>query len=110
MNRKSSQVIEVRLSRAEDMFALAQTDLFSEYRNYLTGVEYCISVLLSQRTRSPVRLRLSLPPAEVEDGLADRFSVALRRYCSQRITYNQREQRAVRLSGVRALLVGVPIV
>jgi hypothetical protein len=110
MKRGRGQVIELRLNRAEDMFALAQTDLFSEYRNYLTGVEYCISLLRSQRLRSPVRLRLSLPPAEIEDGMADRFSVALRRYCNQRIRYNERERRAVRLGGVRALAVGVPIV
>src|ERR1700741_1371686 len=91
------------------MFALAQTDLFSEYRNYLTGVEYCISLLRSRRMRSPVHLQLSLPPAEVEDGRADRFSGALRRYCNQRIRYNERERRAVRLGGVRSLLVGIPI-
>lgn len=103
------RTIEVRLNRAEDMFALAQTDLFSEYRNYLTGVEYCISVLRSQRLRSRVRLRISLPPAEVEDDMADRFGVALSRYCNQRIKYNERERQAVRLSGVRSLLVGVPI-
>jgi hypothetical protein len=110
MNRGRGQVIELRLNRAEDMFALAQTDLFSEYRNYLTGVEYCISLLRSQRLRSPVRLQLALPPAEVSDGMADRFSVALRRYCNQRIKYNERERRAVRLGGVRSLVVGVPIV
>jgi len=110
MKRGSGKVIELRLNHAEDMFALAQTDLFSEYRNYLTGVEYCISLLRSQRLRSPVRLQLSLPPAEVKDDMADRFSVALRRYCNQRIRYNERERRAVRLGGVRALAVGVPIV
>jgi len=110
MTRGRGQAIELRLNRAEDMFALAQTDLFSEYRNYLTGVEYCISLLRSQRLRSPVRLQLSLPPAEVKDDMADRFSVALRRYCNQRIRYNERERRAVRLGGVRALAVGVPIV
>ena len=109
MNRGRDQVIELRLNRAEDMFALAQTDLFSEYRNYFTGVEYCISLLLSQRMRMPVRLQLSLPPAEVEDGMADRFSVALRRYCSQRIRYNERERRAVRLGGIRSLWIGIPI-
>lgn len=109
MNRGRGQVIELRLNRAEDMFALAQTDLFSEYRNYLTGVEYCISLLLSRRMRSPVRLQLSLPPAEVEDGMADRFGVALRRYCSQRIRYNERERRAVRLGGIRSLWIGIPI-
>jgi hypothetical protein len=109
MNRGRGLTIELRLNRAEDMFALAQTDLFSEYRNYLTGVEYCISLLRSRRLRSPVRLQLSLPPAEIEDGLSDRFSVALRRYCNQRIRYNERERSAVRLGGVRSLVVGVPI-
>ena len=38
MGRGRGQVIELRLNHAEEMFALAQTDLFSEYRNYLTGV------------------------------------------------------------------------
>ena len=110
MNRGRGQVIELRLNRAEDMFALAQTDLFSEYRNYLTGVEYCISLLRSQRMRPPVHLQLSLPSAEIADGIEDRFGVALRRYCNQRIRYNERERRAIRLGGVRSLLVGIPIV
>jgi hypothetical protein len=110
MNRERSQVIELRLNRAEEMFALAQTDLFSEYRNYLTGVEYCISLLRSQRIRRAVRLQLSLPPGESDDALGARLSVALRRYCDQRIRYNERERRAVRLGGLRSLWVGVPIV
>jgi hypothetical protein len=110
MIRGRGQVIELRLNRAEDTFSLAQTDLFSEYRNYLTGVEYCVSLLRSRRMRSPVRLLLSLPPAEVESDMAERFRVALRRYCNQRMRYNERERRAVRLGGVRSLLVGVPIV
>jgi hypothetical protein len=110
MSLERSQVIELRLNRAEDMFVLAQTDLFSEYRNFLTGVEYCISLLRSQYVRSPVRLRVSLPPAEFDDGLADQLSVALRRYCDQRISYNQRERRAVRLGGIWSLWVGVPII
>jgi hypothetical protein len=110
MNRGRGQVIELRLNRAEEMFVLAQTDLFSEYRNYLTGVEYCISLLRSQRTPPPVRLQLSLPLAEFDDGLGDRLSVALRRYCDQRISYNERERRAVRLGGLWSLWVGVPIV
>src|ERR1700733_14569122 len=109
MNRGSHQVIELRLNQVEEMFVLAQTDLFSEFRNYLTGVEYCISLLRSQRIRRPVLLRLSLPAAELDDALADRLSAALRRYCDQRISYNERERRAVRLGGVRALWVGVPI-
>ena len=104
------QIIELRLNGVEEMFVLAQADLFSEYRNYFTGVEYCISLLRSRRVRRPVRLQLSLPPAEFDDALGDRVSVALRRYCDQRISYNERERRAVRLDGLWSLWVGVPIV
>ena len=110
MSRKRNQVITLRLNKAEEMFALAQTDLFSEYRNYLTGVEYCISLLRSQRMGRPVLLRLSLPATALDDALGDRLRTALRRYCDQRISYNERERRAVRLGGVRSLWVGVPIV
>jgi hypothetical protein len=110
VDRGKDQAIELRLNRPEEMFALAQTDLFSEYRNFMTGVEYCISLLRSQRTRGPVRLELSLPPSHFDDHLGDRISVALRHYCDQRISYNQRERRAVRLGGLWSLWVGVPIV
>ena len=110
MNRGRARVIQLRLNRAEEMFSLAQTDLFSDYRNYLTGIEYCISLLRSQPRLGPVRLELSLPPSESGDGLADRISVALRRYCDQRISYNQRERRAIRLSGLWSLWVGLPII
>jgi hypothetical protein len=110
MDRGRSQVIELRLNRAEEMFVLAQTDLFSEYRNFLTGLEYCISVLRSRRISGPVRLQLSLPPAECDEGLVERLRVALRRYCDQRISYSQRERRAVRLGGLRSLWIGLPIV
>jgi len=110
MNRGSDQVIELRLNRAEEMFVLAQTDLFSEYRNFLTGVEYCISVLRSMPIHRPVRLELSLPSAELDNALSGRLSVALRRYCDQRLAYNGRERRATRLGGIRSLWIGVPIV
>ena len=110
MNTGRSQVIELRLNGAEEMFALAQTDLFSEYRNFLTGVEYCISLLRSKPIRWPVQLQLALPAAEFDDGLGDRLSVTLRRYCNQRISYNERERSATRLGGLRSLWIGLPIV
>src|ERR1700677_147372 len=109
MNPERSQVIELRLNRAEEMFALAQTDLFSEYRNFLTGVEYCISVLRSHPIRRPVRLQLALPSAEYDNALGGRLSAALRGYCDQRISYNERERSATRLGGLRSLWIGLPI-
>jgi len=109
MRRERSQVIELQLNSAEDMFSLASTDLFSEYRNYLTGVEYCISVLRSRPIPRAVELRLSLPPAALDATLADRIRPVLRRYCDQRISYNTRERRAIRWGGMLSLWVGVPL-
>ena len=68
MGRGRGQVIELRLNRAEEMFALAQTDLFSEYRNYLTGVEYCISLLRSQRDAGAGSARALAAPLGARPG------------------------------------------
>lgn len=109
MGRNDRETIELRLNGVEEMFVLAPTDLFSEYRNYLTGVEFCISVLRARPARGRVRLELSLPPSEMEEGLGDRVRGALRRYCTHRITYNERERRATWLGGLSSLWVGLPI-
>ena len=64
MGRNDPETIELRLNGVEEMFVLAPTDLFSEYRNYLTGVEFCISVLRGPSQTGRVRLELSLPPSD----------------------------------------------
>lgn len=103
------QVVELRLLRARDMFEMPQADLFSDYRNFLTGIDFCISELRSRRSRRPVRLEIQLPPEEIDDGVADRLSRTLRRYCKHRIRYNRREARAIRIDGVNAFRIGVPV-
>ncbi len=55
------QVIRLRLMRAREMFELSQTDLFSEYRNFLTGIDFCLSELRGRRSARPVRLEILLP-------------------------------------------------
>ncbi len=105
-----THVISLRLNRAEEMFVLAQTDLFSEYRNYLTGVEYSISMLRSSPARGPVRLDLALPASQIDDGVCDRIGRSLQRYCDHRIAYNRRERQALRLGGLSSLRIGVPII
>jgi hypothetical protein len=107
--RGGRQVIDVRLATALDMFELPRTDLFSEYRNFLTGVELCISELRGRRDRRPVRLEIELPPSEIDDGLADRMARTLRSYCEHRTRYNRREQRATRYNGISALRIGIPL-
>ena len=107
---RGPEVISLRLATAEEMYVLPQTDLFSEYRNYLTGIEYCISMVRSHRSHAPVRIELSLPAGEVDAGASERISGSLRRYCDHRISYNWRERRAVRMDGVGSLWVGLPIV
>lgn len=95
--------------RAQDMFEMPQADLFSEYRNFLTGIDFCISELRSRRSRRPVRLEIHLPATEIDDGMAERLSRTLRRYCTHRIHYNRREARAIRIDGSSAFRIGVPV-
>jgi hypothetical protein len=103
------QVIRLRLAQSSEMFEMPQSDLFSEYRNFLTGVDYCISELRSRRSRAAVRLEISLPPSEIEPDLADRMGRTLRRYCEHKMSYNDRERSAVRYDGVSSLRIGLPI-
>jgi hypothetical protein len=107
--RTGYQVVELRLMRVHDMFEMPQTDLFSEYRNFLTGVDLCLSELRSRRSRRPVRLEVHLPPEEIDDGVPERLSRTLRRYCAHRVRYNQRETRAQRTGGISALRIGLPV-
>ena len=107
---QSQQVISLSLTNPEEMFVLAPADLFSEYRNFMTGLEYCISVLRSRHSSAPVTLKLGLPADQIIGGLDHRISRTLNRYCEHRIAYNQRERRAVRRDGLYSLWVGLPIV
>jgi hypothetical protein len=110
MTEQSPQVISLSLTTPEEMFVLAPADLFSEYRNFMTGLEYCISVLRSQRSTGPVRIELALPAERISGGMDERIRRTLNRYCDHRIAYNQRERRAVRLDGIFSLWIGLPIV
>ncbi len=103
------QIIELRLERAHDLLEMPQTDLFSEFRSFLTGVDQCISELRSRPSRRPVLLEITLPPSEITDGLDQRMRAALGRYCTHRIAYNARERRSLRFEGLTALGIGLPI-
>ncbi len=109
MRTAERRVILLYLNHATEMFEMPQSDLFSEYRNFLTGVDYCISELRSQRTKAPIRLEVSLPDTEVDAEVAERIGRTMRRYCNHRIAYNDRERRAIRFDGAASLLVGLPI-
>jgi hypothetical protein len=103
------QVIELRLTGLQEMFELPQADLFSEYRNFLTGVDFCLSEMRGQWRPRPVRLEIHLPPEEIGAGAADRLARTLRRYCEHRIRYNRRESSSQRFGGLSALRIGGPI-
>jgi hypothetical protein len=91
------------------MFELPQTDLFSEYRNFLTGVDICLSEMRGRWPLRPVRLEISLPPEEIDDDVIERLGRTLRRYCDHRIRYNRGESRSQRFGGISALRIGGPI-
>lgn len=103
------RIIELRLMRPNDMFEMPQTDVFSEYRNFLTGVDFCLSALRGSLSRRPVQLNIQLPAEEISNGLDERLARTLRRYCKHRLRYNRWESRALRLGGISALRIGVPV-
>jgi hypothetical protein len=103
------QVIQLRLMKARDMFELPHTDLFSEYRNFLTGVDFCLSEMRGRWSFPPVQLEISLPPEEIDADVADRLSRTLKRYCDHRIRYDRRESASQRFGGISALRIGAPI-
>jgi len=106
----TKRIITLRLEHPHDLFQLPQTDLFSEYRNYLTGVEHALSELRSHSIRQDLELRLRLPTDTISEGLGVRIERALGRYCDERLHYNNREKRANRLDGATGLLrIGLPI-
>jgi hypothetical protein len=110
MAGRSPQVISLSLNSPEEMFVLAPVDLFSEYRNFMTGLEYCISVLRSRPSGGPVTIELALPAEAISADLEQRIGRTLNRYCNHRLAYNRRERRAVRLDGFFSLCVGLPLV
>jgi hypothetical protein len=91
------------------MFELPQTDLFSEYRNFLTGIDFCLSEVRGRWPYRPVRLEISLPPDAFDEGLSERLTRTLGRYCDHRIRYNRRESSSQRFGGISAARIGVPI-
>jgi hypothetical protein len=108
-DESATQVIQLRLTRASEMFELPQTDLFSEYRNFLTGIDFCLSEMRGRWPYRPVRLEISLPPDEIDEGLSERLKRTLGRYCDHRIRYNRRESNSQRFGGISAARIGVPI-
>ncbi|MEZ5141282.1 MAG: hypothetical protein R2726_02005 [Acidimicrobiales bacterium] len=102
------RLIELRLHTASELFELPTADLFSEYRNWLTGVEQAISELKAYSLRArDVVLRISLPRDEITPGLDDQVAKSLRRYCANRRRYNHNEVRALRHDGFNALFLGL---
>ena len=75
MTEKSTQVISLSLNSPEEMFVLAPADLFSEYRNFMTGLEYCISMLRSRRSNGSVRIELALPADQLSREWTSGFNV-----------------------------------
>ena len=107
--RRHPQVIELHLMSPQEMFEMPQTDLFSEYRNFRTGIDFCVSELRGRRSRRPVQLRIWLPPATIDAAVPGLLSRTLSRYCGHRLRYNQLEARAQRVDAVSALRIGVPV-
>jgi hypothetical protein len=106
---RSVKVIDLRLERLADMFETPQFDAFSNHPSFESGIDQCIGELRHRPTKVPVRLEVRLPITEVDQGTAGRLGRALRCYCDQRMTTNERARRTTRLDGLSALKIGLPV-
>lgn len=104
-----TELVHLRLGRAEDMFQVPDWDATSSQYRFETGIDYCVSELRSRRSRSPVRLELELPAAQLDPEAAERLREAVARYCADRIGRNDRERRIARRDAYSALKVGIPV-
>jgi hypothetical protein len=104
-----TEVIRLRLGRAEEMFAAPEWDGASPPEHFEPGIDVCISELRSRRSRAPVRLELALPAQRVDPETSTRLHQWIARYCEDRIAHNDRQRRSARRDGYAALKVGVPI-
>src|SRR5271163_3486935 len=104
-----AEVIQLRMGRVEDMFQMSEWDAMSPHHRFVPGVDYCLSELRSRRSRSPVRLELEIPAAELDAETPTRVRHTLSSYCEDRIGRNNRERRIARLDAYSALKVGIPV-
>ena len=104
-----TDVIRLRLGRAEEMFETPEWDLASSRGRFEAGIDTCISELRSNRSRGAVRLALELPASEVGPDTTTRLRDAIGRYCEERIARNDRERRGTRRDGYHSLKIGIPI-
>ena len=94
--------------RPADMFEMPQTDLFSEYRNFLTGMELCMSELRARFSRQPVRLVIELPESEITEDLPG-GSWQRSTATATTVRYTTTERRALRIGGLTAFRIGLPL-
>jgi hypothetical protein len=105
----ASDVIQLDLVRAVDMFETPPVELGATHGTFQPGVDLCIAELEARPTLRPVQLEVTLPQAEISAGLEERLTTTMRRYCDERSYRNDRKRRSTQRSGVRALFIGVPI-
>ena len=86
-------VLRVVLAHAVDMFETPSVELGSTVGGFTPGIDQCIADLEGHPEEKGLRLEIALPPDEITADLAEKMTVTLRRFCSERAAYNS--ERAV---------------
>jgi hypothetical protein len=106
---EATDVIQVDLARAADMFERPTVELGSSRGTFQPGIDLCIAELEGRPTGRPVHLEITFPRSEISDGLDERLAVTMRRYCDEQSYTNTCKRRSTQRSGVRALRIGLPV-
>jgi len=104
-----TEVIQLDLARAVDMFDTPTVELGSERGTFQPGIDLCIAELEGRPTGRPVQVEITLPQSEISAGLEGQLAVTMRRYCDERSYTNDCKRRSTQRSGLRALRIGLPV-
>jgi hypothetical protein len=102
-------VLRVELAHPIDMFETPTLELGSTIGGFTPGVDRCVADLAAHPEEKGVLLEVAVPPDEITADLAERMTISLGRYCSERAGYNANARAATIRSGLRAFRIGLPV-
>jgi hypothetical protein len=109
MTREKYSEITIHLENIHDLFIQPVVDPFSKKANFISGIEFIKSELISKSwgLDTKVRTTIFLSKENIEPNIANKTIDALQRYCQFQVRQNKRTMVALRRQALLALLLGI---
>jgi len=99
--------ISVHLKHRSNLFESRTPDPFEDENLYPSGIEQIHKELTDSDLRTPPRITITLPSAEIAEDTVDQIQYALERTCRHEEDQLKKEMRSARWEGIKALQTGV---